>query len=223
MSFDVRDLQGIPDPIDGRSLGPVPPARAAGAPGRTRGDLRRARLVALVVGVTWVVALVFLLGLRGDLAVTPVMLAHIGLPALLGGTTLGLALWPGRLGLGAHVVPTVIVALGGPIAFVALAAAFPATEDRSTLARGVFICGDIVLLLGAVPLAAVAWAQRRTAVTAAPWRSVLLGVAVGLAGAAALGMHCNIADGLHVALGHGWPIVALGIIGWGLVRRVTRV
>jgi hypothetical protein len=223
MSLDLRDLDGIPDPLAGRALPPLPPPPALPKEASpTHGTLRRRRIVALAIGAAWMIAIVAFFGLRGDLAPSPLVLAHVGLPAVLGAAALFAALSGGPAGLGPSSRVTLVLALAGPLAFVVTAAMFATHDSGAGLAKGIFICGDIVLLLGAVPLAALTWAARRTCVTGAPWRSALLAIAIGLAGATALGMHCNITDGLHVALGHGWPILALGVIGWGLVRRVTR-
>ena len=212
MSLEMPDLDAIPDPLAARSLRPLPPPPALPTEASpTHGALRRRRVIALSLGAAWMIAIVAFFGLRGDLAPSPLLLAHVGLPALLG-----------RSGLGPSARTTLVLALAGPLAFVVTAAMFPTHDSGAHLAKGIFICGDLVLLLGAVPLAALTWAARRTCVTGAPWRSALLAIAIGLGGATALGMHCNVTDGLHVALGHGWPIVALGVIGWGLVRRVTR-
>ncbi len=178
--------------------------------------------MALGAGALWLVVLTFALGLRADLGLSPLLFVHVGVPALLGAAALFAALAPGRVGLGPSAGVTLALALASPAAFALTAALFPALDGGHSL-QAAFFCGDVALALGAVPLAALAWAQRATCVVGAPLRSAMLGVAMGLLGAATLGMHCGNGDGLHVAIGHGWPVIVLGVAGALLVGRVTRV
>ncbi len=223
-SFDLGDLSSIPDyPPQGTDPGasrapPEPPSER----GPTRSEILRRRRLAMLVGGAWLALLLVILGVRHDFQLSLEILAHAGLPALLGAAALYAALAPGSVGLGPNARTTVALAVGGPIAFMLCALAFPAIEDGHTV-RAAFFCGDWGLLLGGVPLAALAWAQQRTCAAAAPWRSALLGVAMGLVGVATLGMHCANGDGWHVALGHGWPVLVLGAVGFGFVGRVARV
>jgi hypothetical protein len=224
MSFDLRDLQDIPDPLAGRAPPALPAPQLPDAPAPTRQAMRRRRILASVVSVVWVSAIVaFFGGVRGDLSPSPLILAHVFLPALFGGAALFTAMSGGPAGVGPAIRPTLILSLLAPITFVLTALCFPTEDARDHFLKAVFICGDIVLVMGAVPLAALAWSLRHACVSAAPWRSVLLAVAVGLTSAAAIGAHCSVTDGLHVALGHGLPILILGLVGWFLVRRVTKV
>jgi hypothetical protein len=224
-AFDIADLASIPDlparPArePSRATPPEPPASERGP---TREAIARRRLVATVAALVWLVVLLLALGLRHDLAPTWEVLAHAGLPALFGAVALYTALAPGPIGLGPSIRATVALAVGAPLVFALAAYTFPKIDGGHEL-RAAFFCGDWGLILGAVPLAALAWAQRRTCAAAAPWRSALLGVAMGLVGAATLGMHCANGDGLHVALGHAWPVVVLGAVGFGFVARFTRV
>jgi hypothetical protein len=223
-SFDLSDLTSIPDyparSATAKSLEPPPEPPSDRGPTRT--EILRRRRIAMLIGAAWLVVLLLLLGVRHDFRLSLEVLAHAGLPALLGAAALYAALAPGRSGLGPNARMTFAFAVGGPIAFVVCALAFPAIEG-SHQARAAFFCGDWGLLLGAVPLAALVWAQQRTCAAAAPWRSALLGVAMGLVGAATLGMHCANGDGWHVALGHGWPLLVFGVVGFGFVGRFTRV
>ncbi len=222
-SFDPADLGSIPDLPAGDWQPPAEPPRVpASDRGPTRQALARRRRLAMLAGLVWLAVLVVVLGLRHDLGLSWLVIGHALAPAALGAAALTAALSPGPRGLGPSAVTTVALALGAPIVFAISSALFP-HFDGGHDARSAFFCGDFGLLLGAVPLAALAWAQRNTCVTAAPWRSALIGVSMGLAGAAALGMHCANGDGLHVAIGHGWPVIVLGVAGFMLVGRVTRV
>lgn len=221
-SFDPADLGSIPDLPGVQTSWSPPPPKATTERGPTRASLEARRRLAMIAGLAWLGVLVLVLGLRNDLTVSPLVLAHVGLPALLGACALYAALSPGRAGLGPSARTTVALAVGAPLAFALAAVVFPRFDDGHRLAAA-FFCGDFGLLLGAVPLAALAWAQKRTCATSAPWRSALVGVSMGLIGAATLGMHCANGDGLHVALGHGWPVAVLGSAGFLLVSRVTRV
>ncbi len=226
-AFDPAELASIPDLPGARMPGaepswaPPPPPRPEDR-GPTRAAVTYRRRVAFVASLAWLALLLLLLGLRHDLSFSPVVLVHVGLPALLGAAALFAALSPGPAGLGPSARTTLALALGAPLAFAISAVLFPRFEDGHRFAAA-FFCGDFGLLLGALPLATLAWAQRRTCAAAAPWRSALIGVSMGLVGAATLGMHCANGDGLHVALGHGWPVVVLGTAGFVLVGRVTRV
>ncbi|NUO52504.1 MAG: DUF1109 family protein [Polyangiaceae bacterium] len=223
-SFDLDDLSSIPDypprgaDPEARPEPPEPPSDR----GPTRSEIMRRRRIAMLVGGAWLVVLLLLLGVRRDFELSLEVLAHALLPALLGAAALYAALAPGSVGLGPNARTTVALAVGGPVAFVVCALAFPAI-DGGHPPKAAFFCGDWGLLLGAVPLAALVWAQQRTCAAAAPWRSALIGIAMGLVGTATLGMHCANGDGWHVALGHGWPVVVFGIIGFGFVGRFTRV
>lgn len=224
-SFDPSDLSAIPDlPVPRTSFSPADQVTAppASERGPTRDRITARRRFALGVSCAWLAALVLLFGLRHDLAPSWLLVAHVGLPAMLAAAALVTALSPGPAGVGPRATTTVALAVGAPLSFALIAVAFPKIEG-SHPALAAFFCGDVGLLLGALPLAALAWAQRRTCVSAAPWRSALIGVSMGLLGAATLGMHCANGDGFHVALGHGWPVIVLGVVGLLLVGRVTRV
>lgn len=223
VSFDLGELASIPDlPARAPSARPSPPDPPAKDRGPTRDEILGRRRIAMIAGAVWLGVLLVALGLRHDMALSWEVLAHAVLPALLGAAALYAALAPGPVGLGPSARTTVALAVGGPLVFALSALAFPAI-DGSHGARAAFFCGDWGLVLGAVPLAALAWAQRRTCAAAAPWRSALIGVAMGLVGVATLGMHCANGDGWHVALGHGWPVAVLGAVGFGFVGRITRV
>ena len=190
-------------------------------PGPTRAELRKRRLVALAFGAVWLVGLLVLLGPREHERDRSLLLfAHAVVPALLGAAALLAALSPGRLGLGPSARTTVALAIGAPIAFLCCAVWGPRADDPTALARGALFCGDIALAMGAVPLIALAWVERHTLRAAPPWRSLLLGVAAGLTAASTIGMHCPNTDGLHVALGHGWPIALLGWAGLRFLRKL---
>ena len=223
MSFDLRDLDSIPDPLAGKPQHALPAPSLPTRPALTRSAVNRRRTIAVLLGLAWMGVILAFFGIRGDFFANPLVLAHVILPAVFGAAALYTALSGGPAGVGPSIRPTLAFALLAPIAFVTTALLFPTSDGRAYFLRAIFVCGDIVLFLGAVPLVALAWSLRHACVSSAPWRSTLVAVGVGMLGAAALGCHCTITDGLHVALGHGLPILVLGLVGWFVVRRVTRV
>ena len=223
MSFDLRDLDSIPDPLAGASQRELPAQSLPKTPALTRRAVQRRRLLAVAISFLWMGAILAFFGVRDDFFANPLVLAHVALPALFGGAALYTALSSGPAGVGPSIRPTLVFALLGPIAFVVTAMLLPTVEASDHFLRSVFICGDVVLFLGAIPLAALAWSLRHACVSSAPWRSTLVAVAVGLVAAAAAGSHCTNTDRLHIALGHGLPILVLALMGWFVVRRVTRV
>jgi hypothetical protein len=116
-----------------------------------------------------------------------------------------------------------LLGIAAPIIFVVAAMCTPCFESASEVAWSSFLCGDALLVLALLPLGLFAWAHRRTAVAGAGFRGAIAGGAIGLVAAGFQALHCVHSDGLHVALGHGWPIIVLGLLGGLLVSRVTRV
>jgi hypothetical protein len=151
---------------------------------------------------------------------TPAMIFHVGLPAALGTALLWVALSPGRLGLGPSRQTSIALGLAGPLLFAGAAAFFPTMEIDM---HRDFVCGDLSLIMGAVPVIALAIALRRGFVVGAARRGALLGVAGGLLGAAALGLHCSVTDGMHIAIGHGSPVIVLAVAAAFVLGRSAKV
>lgn len=224
MSFDLRDLDAIPDPLSARPP-PAAPSTAsvpAAAQGPTRQVLRNRRALALFVGLAWLLLTPLLWGYRSNIPPEQIAL-HIALPTALGVAALVLAFSPGKAGVGPALKQAIVLGIAAPVVFVVAAMCTPCFESASEVAWSSFLCGDALLVLALLPLGLFAWAHRRTAVAGAGFRGAIAGGAIGLVAAGFQALHCVHNDGLHVALGHGWPIVVLGLLGGLLVSRVTRV
>lgn len=223
--FDLRDLDAIPDPL-GQPSAARHASRPAPAPplsvGPTRSTLRNRRVLALVVGLAWLLLTPLLWGYRSNIPTEQVAL-HIALPTALGVAALVLVFSSGRAGLGPQLKQALLLGVAAPIIFVVAAMCTPCFESASEVAWSSFLCGDALLVLALLPLGLFAWAHRRTAVAGARFRGVIAGGAIGLVAAGFQALHCVHSDGLHVALGHGWPVIVLGLLGGLLVSRVTRV
>jgi hypothetical protein len=223
MSFDLRELDAIPDPLSpARQAGRPSHAAPVASPGPTRQTLRNRRVLALFVGLAWLLLTPMLWGYRSNIPPTQIAL-HIALPTALGVAALVLAFSPGKAGVGPPLKQALVLGVAAPIIFVIAAMSTPCFESPSEVAWSSFLCGDALLALALLPLGVFAWAQRRTAVAGAGFRGVMAGGAIGLVAAGFQALHCVHSDGLHVALGHGWPVIVLGLVGGFLVSRVTRV
>jgi hypothetical protein len=204
----------------------MPPSLSAAPHGATRSEVGRRRLVALGIAVAWLSAFVAILGLRRDgIATHPLALAgHVVVPAILAVAALFTAIRPGRLGLGAPLSRLKALTIAAPAAFAVAAIVGGTTlEIAPTFAQHALICGTSSIGLGLVPLVAAAIGLRRVCVTAAPWRSALIGVGVGLFAAATLGLLCSDAGGFHVLVGHVVPVLLAASAALVLVRRYARV
>lgn len=225
---DLSFLKEIPDPVAGAPPAPAaPPPRLAAGTSPVRRSTRRSRYLALGVSALWLVAHLSVYGLRGDLQrLPPLYLAlQVGMPALLGALSLGLALAPGRLGLGVRVKVVAGLAVLGPLTFWLLAAGVPAPYAEGQLANfwlSSLICLDITLAWASAPLLLAALALRRAFPSAALWRSALVGAAVGLLCGAAINLHCSSVNQGHLLAGHGAPIALATLLGGLLVSRWSR-
>lgn len=215
------DIGSIPDPLAAHPQAPLPSA-VSPTPGPTRAVLKRRRLLVVLGSIAWLTVIQIIIGVRMDLPIE-VRLAHVGVPALLGAIALWLAFDPGPAGLGPSWRSVVGFAVLSPIAFIAAAFVAPCLEDAATLADGIFFCGDFIMAVGVVPMLALTWAQHRSFAAAAKPRSALLGVSVGFTAAGLQALHCAHSDGIHVLLGHSWPILVMGLIAGLFLQRQTRV
>jgi hypothetical protein len=237
---DLSFLDQIPDPIPEeqrpdeerrarKTNGEAPerpPSRRFSTPSPDRAQTRRRRWVALGLSATWLVTHVAVYGVRQDLNNLPpgYVAVQIGLPFSVAAASLGVALSPGKLGLGVSIGAIAGLALLGPLSFWLAAVAMPhaglTPGDSGMLAA--LVCFDITLLWSALPLVAAAFALRRSFAGGAVWRSALIGAATGLFSGAAMNLHCTNTDPLHMALGHGMPVLLGALVGAFVLSRWLR-
>jgi hypothetical protein len=217
--FDLSDLADIPDPLSAsappRSSRVVPPESSP-----TRGAVRRRRLLAFGFAVAWMGGLLAAMGVATERAGRwDGVLAWV-LPAVCGFAALWLALAPGRAGLGPS-WRSAGALLGTAVAL--FFAVSMLSGEVGVVGSDSLLCGELILLLGVVPLLALAWALRRSSPTRSLARSGLLGGAMGLVAAAVQAVHCPNDAVLHSLLGHGVPVIILALVGATAVRRLTAV
>jgi hypothetical protein len=223
--LDLSKLGEIPDPLEGAGAqAPIALPEALGA-SPTRADARRRRLVAVTAAAAWVVGVVVILGLRGDLGHGATRtVVQIVLPAVFGAAVIVTALSAGPAGLGSRTTRLVgslaVAATLFPLA--ALLGSGVLLDDHPGMLGAIATCFALVVLLGGVPLLALSYGLRRSFAANAQWRSVLVAAGAGLFGAAALGTHCSTHCGLHMAAGHALPAILLAFVGGALLGRVTR-
>jgi hypothetical protein len=218
--FDLAELGQIPDPLAGEVQ---PVAQAPTMPkevSATRATVRRRRLLAMAFSVVWMGGLLATMGVASEnLTVWGRLLACL-LPAALGVWALGLALSPGKSGLGPSVKRAVVTLLAVPALFVGVSLLSGVT---GALGKDSFICGELILVLGVVPLLALGLALRHSSPSRSLVRSALLGSAVGLLAATVQAVHCPKTEILHSLMGHGVPVIVLGALGATVVHKLTSV
>jgi hypothetical protein len=234
---DLSFLDQIPDPLpeDQRpqSNGAAPPELRPPLPSPRlavksldRTQVRRRRWVALGLSGAWLLTHLVVYGVRQDLATLPAsyVAVQMGLPFGVAVASLAVALSPGKLGLGVSLGALATVVLLGPLSFwlAALAMPRPGTASGDAGLFSALVCFDITLLWAALPLVAAAFALRRSFAGGAVWRSALIGAASGLFSGAVMNLHCTNVDPLHMAMGHGLPIVAGALIGAAVLVRWLR-
>lgn len=213
---DFAALLGeIPDPATPAAAAPplkLPSHSAA----PTRQVVRRRRVLALIGGVSWIVAHLAVYGIRTDLTALPFLYvaAQIVLPALLATASLIVALGPGRLGLGFKFGLVSTLAVVGPASFcfIAFGAPVPHEAEPATLVD-TFLCFDITLAGVAVPLLCAAITLRGAFAAGARWRSALVGAGIGLFAGATMNLHCPNVAPTHMLLGHGLAVVVAALLG----------
>ncbi|MET0413717.1 MAG: NrsF family protein [Polyangiaceae bacterium] len=240
---DLSFLDQIPDPIPehqrpdqereaskGKAETPAPqqpaPSPRFAETSADRAQTRRRRWVALALSGTWLVTHVIAYGVRQDLSSLPYayVAVQLGLPVAVAVASLVVALRPGKLGLGVGLGAMVTLALLGPLSFWLAALGMP----RPTAVTGnanlfvTLICFDLTLLWSALPLIAAAFSLRRSFASRAVWRSALIGATAGLFSGAAINLHCANGDPLHMAFGHGLPVVLGALVGAFVLARWLR-
>lgn len=135
------------------------------------------------------------------------------------------ALWPGRFGLGIAVRANATWAVLSPLAFwiAALGARAPYLAPFDPQ-RGlhILLCLDLTLTFAALPLLALSLGLRRVLAGPARLRATLLGASAGLWAGTTMNLHCPNVDGLHVALGHGLPVLLATLFGAVVLARTAR-
>jgi hypothetical protein len=224
--FDLSRLRGIPDPAGSETAeAPEPPVFSREAPARGERVLRQK--LALLLGAGWLVGQLVFLGARQDLSEVPLsyLVALVLAPLAAAGLALGLAVTPGRLGLGARSGVLTAVALILPTYLIVAGLVMsPAHENGppGNLRQGLY-CFAMMLLWAALPLAAAAVVLRSWFVTRAPLRSALVGVAAGMGAAAMINLHCFVTGALHVAIGHWLAVAVAALVGVFSLAKRTRV
>lgn len=232
--FDLSRMDDIPDALPAADRGapsPTPaPRESTLVAGPSRADLRRRRALAMAVSLAWLAGHIVLLSVRADLAKLGVLypLLEIALPAVLSAVALGLALSPGRDGLGASVASlrgiTLLAIAGVPLLAAVLPLPFPYVPPTIfTFGQWVIICGDIIAVMAAVPLVLAAVVLRRSFVAASLERSAAVGASCCLAAVTTMHLHCENIQVAHVLVGHMLPAIAITIVAALVLRSVTRV
>lgn len=233
--FDLSRLNEIPDVLPPavreatEKVPPLGPRASATSSGPARGSVRAQRAAALAVSAGWLVIQVLTLGFRSDFAKLGLSypLAQIGLPAALSALALGLAIWPGKEGLGAGVAPLRTVAIAGLGAMTIVAFAWPLPFPYTPpslfgFSQWVLICADIVAVMGAVPLVLAAVVFRRSFATAATERSAAVGTACALGAVTAMHLHCENMQPAHMLAAHMVPAIGLAVIATLILRHTAR-
>lgn len=232
--FDLSRLEDIPDVLPAPERGAPSPALAprtsATTAGPSRAELRSRRWIAIAVSFLWLAGHLVVLSVRTDFARLGLVypLLQIALPALLSALALGMALWPGRDGLGAGVTPLRAVSIAGIAGMTVLVAALPlpfpyVPPNVMTFGQWVIVCGDIVAVMAAVPLVLAAVVLRRSFVTATTEKSAAVGASCSLAAVTTMHLHCENIQVAHVLVGHMVPAIAITVIAALVLRSVTRV
>jgi hypothetical protein len=217
--FDLSALSEIPDPLAAGSA-PRPPLEIPPESSPTRAATLRRRRIAVGFAAIWMGGLLAAMGVAGNRIDGWESVLTWVLPAACGLAGLWLALAPGASGLGPSWRSAGVLLVAALTLFVGVSTL---SGESGTLGRDSLVCGELILVLGAVPLLALGWALRRSNPTRSLARSVLLGGAMGLVAAAVQTVHCPHDSVLHSLAGHGAPILILGLLGATAVRRLTAV
>ena len=146
---------------------------------------------------------------------------------LLAGMATGVALAPGRRGLGSKVTLLAIAAVAvAPLYTLVTNVAPLGTAVGDAAARALhplgLPCALVAFAVGVVTLAAFGLALRR-AVPAAPVnRAAALGGAAGAWAGVALFLQCPAKDALHLLVGHSLPVAGFALLGAIALPRLLR-
>jgi hypothetical protein len=222
--LDLARLAEIPDPYAApaplraaapRALPPSPPrARVLG--------LRAGALgLALLSEVVWTA----LVEHRADLGTASRASLALGLAVPLAAAVVALvaASRRGALGLGEPATRLAgLVGVSLAVFMVGTALAAPADAEAAGFWGHTLRCALVTAVLSAAPLALGLGVFRHAFVSSARLRSAGIGVAAGALGAATMSIVCSTDGVAHVLLGHGTMMIAGGLAGLLLGRKVTQ-
>jgi hypothetical protein len=220
----VAQLSDIPDPGASAPSIPAMPALPASPARRVA---RNQRIAALAGGGAWLALHLAVYGVRGDLSALPLpyVAAQIALPFAVAAGSLFVALKRGALGLGVKLALVSALAVLGPASFCILGAGAPpprALEPESSSLIGALLCFDLTTVWAALPLLGAAIALRGAFAVGAPWRSALVGAAIGLFAGASMNLHCPNVAPLHMLFGHGLAVIVAALLGAFVLAYRTR-
>jgi hypothetical protein len=224
-SVPLERLADIPDPFAKGALGPPHGGTPRPDHSPSRSGLRARRAVAAGCAIAYELALLAWLGMSPDLGTQSALVVVSGLlaPLVAAALALGAAVRRGPNGLGEPVarLASLVVAPALLFDFAAIVSA-PYPNDGSGFWRGALGCMLKTALLAAGPLALGVVAFRRAFASASALRASAFGVACGAISAATLSLSCPHRAALHVIVGHGTMLIAAGLLGALLGRRVMR-
>jgi hypothetical protein len=211
------DFGEVPDPLV--TAAPERPLRLPElVPSPERPQVRNRRVAALLGSLAWIGIHLAAFGIRGDLERLPLgyAVAQILLPFAVAVIALVVAMASGKLGLGMRLGLVGSLVVLGPATFAVTAVGTPVPGDLSASAAtltGILVCFDIMVAWAAVPLVLASLTLRGAFPAAAPWRSALVGVGVGLFAGATMNLHCPNVAPLHMLAGHGLPVIMATVAG----------
>ncbi|HET7538731.1 MAG TPA: NrsF family protein [Polyangiaceae bacterium] len=146
---------------------------------------------------------------------------------LLAGVATGIALFPGRRGLGSKVGLLAIAAvLATPLYTLATNVAPLGTALGDATARVLhplgLPCALVAFAVGVILLAAFGLALRRAVPAATVNRAAALGAAAGAWAGVALFLQCPAKTTLHLLVGHSLPVATFAVLGAVVLPRLLR-
>jgi len=210
--MSLERLRDIPDPAAGVDATPVPAATPPAEASLTRAARARRVVASIALATAWLLAVLFVVGFRPDLA-TPLVAMPIAAWLAVGAVLLGVVLRPRARGLPAGIrvvqhavwiVPAIYVAVA-----VIVAAPSGLPLEWGTI-RGCAAMSTSIALGSAVAAAIV---LRGSFFSAAGWRGAAVGALAGLAGSVGAHAHCPVPDLGHLLAAHGAPIVLFALAG----------
>jgi hypothetical protein len=229
--LDLARLAEIPDPY--AAPAPVRAAAPKGlAPSPARARVHQLRVGALVVALLSEVVWTVLVEHRPDLgtASRTSLALGLGIPLAAAVVALPAASRRGPFGLGESarrlavlVGVSLVVFLVGTAMRPALAVqASPPDAEQVGFWSHTLRCALITAVLAAAPLALGLGVFRHAFVSSARLRSAGIGVAAGALAAATMSIVCSTDGVVHVLLGHGTMMIAGGLAGLLLGKKITQ-
>lgn len=231
--FDLEALGAIPDPVDPGSTRQA----SAGAttatgdsweavaahlgPARTRKQVRREHVIALVLAALWLATVALIAGARPHYELVTLVVQG-GVPMALSLVVLALALSGGKLGFGVRPKLLVAALALAPVLFGAVVLAVQIPLEEADLRSGAS-CGFVELFSAVVPGLALVFAHRRGAANGAGLRMAALGLGVGMFAAGMWAFHCPDSGAAHVLLSHGLPALGIAAAAAALAVKLGRI